>query len=101
MLVAEQDARPAGYIVCHLQDDGSGRIGLMGTEGGARSPGLGTRLLHRALSWFHEREVRDVTVATQGSNVAAQRLFQKCGFLTTRMQLWYHLWPAFDARENG
>jgi hypothetical protein len=29
---------------------------------------------------------------TQGKNIAAQRLYQKNGFLIRDLQLWYHKW---------
>ncbi len=94
VLVAEQDSRPAGYICCHLQGDGSGQIGLMGAAGGMKNQAVVRQLVHHALCWFQEREVRDVTVVTPGSNITAQRLYQRSGFLTRGTQLWYHLWPA-------
>jgi dTDP-4-amino-4,6-dideoxy-D-galactose acyltransferase len=94
VLVAEQDARPAGYICCHLKGDGSGQIGLMGAIGGMKNQAVVRQLVHHALCWFQEREVRDVTVVTPGSNITAQRLYQRSGFLTRGTQLWYHLWPT-------
>lgn len=94
VLVAEQDTQPAGYICCHLKQDGSGQIGLMGAVGGMKNQAAARQLVHHALCWFQEREVRDVTVVTSGSNITAQRLYQRSGFLTRGTQLWYHLWPA-------
>ncbi len=94
VLVAEQDARPAGYICCHLKGDGSGQIGLMGAIGGMKNQAVVRQLVHHALCWFQEREVRDVAVVTPGNNITAQRLYQRSGFLTRGTQLWYHLWPA-------
>jgi hypothetical protein len=36
-------------------------------------------------------------VVTQGNNLAAQRLYQTCGFLSRDLQLWYHKWyPVWD-----
>jgi dTDP-4-amino-4,6-dideoxy-D-galactose acyltransferase len=93
VLVAEQDSRPAGYVCCHLKG-GSGQISLMGAIGGMKNQAVVRQLVHHALCWFQEREVRDVTVVTPGSNITAQRLYQRSGFLTRGTQLWYHLWPA-------
>jgi dTDP-4-amino-4,6-dideoxy-D-galactose acyltransferase len=94
VLVAEQDAKPSGYICCHLKEDGSGQIGLMGAAGGMKNQAVVRQLVHHALCWFQEREVRDVMVVTQGNNITAQRLYQRSGFLTRGTQLWYHLWPS-------
>ncbi len=94
VLVAEQDKQPTGYICCHLKEDGSGQIGLMGATGGMKDQAVVRQLVHHALCWFQEREVRDVTVMASGSNITAQRLYQRSGFLTRGTQLWYHLWPG-------
>jgi len=94
VLVAGQSAQPAGYICCHLQEGGSGQIGLMGAVGGMKNQAVVRQLVHHALCWFQEREVLDVTVVASGSNITAQRLYQRSGFLTRGTQLWYHLWPA-------
>lgn len=101
VLVAEHDSRPAGYISCHLKQDGIGQIGLVGVDDGARNLGLGRQLVRSALRWFRERETREVTVVTQGNNIAAQRLYQSSGFLTSAVQLWYHLWPRRHEEGNG
>lgn len=100
VLVAEQESRPAGYVCCHLRGDGSGQIGLMGAAGGMKNQLVTRQLVHHALCWFQEREVREVTVVTQGSNITAQRLYQRSGFMTRGTQLWYHFWPAGGRRET-
>lgn len=100
VLVAEQNSMPAGYICCHLKEDGSGQIGLMGANGGMKDQAVVRQLVHHALCWFQGREVRDVTVVTPGTNITAQRLYQRSGFLTRGTQLWYHFWPA-GGRETS
>jgi dTDP-4-amino-4,6-dideoxy-D-galactose acyltransferase len=101
VLVAEHESLPAGYVSCHLKGDGRGEIGLMGVDENARSSGLGGKLVRHALRWFQEREVQDVTVVTEGTNIAALRLYQQCGFTATAMQLWFHYWHEFRDKENG
>ncbi len=101
VLVAEQNSQPAGYICCHLKDDGSGQIGLVGVAGGMKNQAVARQLVHHALCWFQEREVRDVTVVTQGNNITAQRLYQRSGFLTRGTQLWYHYWPGRRSQETA
>lgn len=92
VLVAEFGGRPAGYISCHLTDTGVGQIGLLGVDERAQGHGVGGALVLAALTWFGEHHAGDVTVVTQGRNVRAQRLYQRCGFLTSSIQLWYHRW---------
>ena len=39
-------------------------------------------------------------VVTQGRNIAGQRLYQRCGFLTRSVELWYHKWyPAVEVKK--
>lgn len=94
VLVAEHESRPAGYVSCHLKEDGSGQIGLLGIDSRARSLGLGKKLVRHAMCWFRDREAREVTAVTPGNNIADQRLYQRSGFLTRSVQLWYHCWPS-------
>ena len=41
---------------------------------------------------------RRITVVTQGRNARAQRLYQRAGFVTESVRLWFHRW--FDRRGN-
>ena len=38
------------------------------------------------------RGIDRVQVVTQGRNVRAQRVYQRCGFVSAQLQLWYHRW---------
>lgn len=93
VFVALRDAEPVGYVSCS-QRDGSGQIGLLGVAAHAHGQGHGARLVRRALAWFSERGCARATVVTQGQNLAAQRLYQKCGFSTSNVELWFHRWFA-------
>ncbi len=102
VLVAEAAGEPTGYISCHL--DGppiTGRIGLVGVSHQAQSQGIGQRLVYRALEWFQSQQAGSVVVATQARNIAAQRLYQRCGFLTQSAQLWYHKWYPPTGHADG
>jgi len=93
VLVTEINGKPVGFITGHLEKDSAcGRIGLVGLRDEARGKGIGQILIHQALSWFSGQGIKLVRIVTQGRNVAAQRLYQKCGFLTRSVQLWYHKW---------
>jgi len=92
VLVAGPLGAPTGYISCHRAAPASGRIGLLAVAAAARGRGLATRLIHAAQRWFAEHALETVTVVTQGRNVPAQRLYQRCGFVTHSQQLWYHAW---------
>ncbi len=91
VLVIESDSRPIGYVTCHLMSkEHRGQIGLVGLAPEARGRGLARLLLAHSIDWFAQQRAEFVSVVTQGRNVAAQRLYQHCGFLTRSVGLWYH-----------
>jgi dTDP-4-amino-4,6-dideoxy-D-galactose acyltransferase len=93
VLVVELGGVPVGYISCHLDKKSqTGKIGLVGVSDQVRGRGVGQTLVSSALEWFSAQGVKTVEVVTQGRNCAAQRLYQRCGFLTQTVQLWYHKW---------
>ena len=92
VLVAESDGAAAGYITVSLQPDGSGTIGLLGVGPAARGRGVGQGLVQGGMRWCLERGADQIAVVTQARNLAAQRLYQNCGFRTAGVGLWYHRW---------
>lgn len=97
VLVAEHEGAAVGYISCHVRD-GVGDIGLVGVSARAQGRGLGRALVMASLSWFASQGLERVTVVTQGRNIPAQRLYQRCGFMTRAVDLWYHRW--FTPQED-
>ncbi len=84
----------AGFITCHLDEVGSvGTIELIAVAADAGGRGLGRQLVVGADDAFAAAGLRHAAVVTQGGNVAAQRLYQACGYRTTRSDLWLHRWP--------
>ena len=103
LIAASPADRPLGYVSCHFDPkSGSGQIGLAGVSSEARGRGIGNNLVLAALDWFAGQGAEKVAVVTQGKNIPAQRLYQRCGFRTQGLQLWYHKWfptpVASDAR---
>lgn len=96
VLVGEHQAGPAGYISCHFSAPG-GQIGIFAVAQEAQGQGLGQQLVLAALRWFQQQGASEVTVVTQGRNVRGQRRYQKCGFSTRSVELWYHYWPRLLA----
>lgn len=90
--IVSDEEEIAGYITCSITGPGKGRIGLTGLAERFRGRGLGVSLTALALKWFASAGIRDVYVATQMKNVAAQRLYQKVGFRTSDVMIWYHKW---------
>ena len=100
VLVADDDAGVVGYIAC--QAGVAGSISIIGVRASAQGRGLGRALVQTGLNWFAARKLQRVTVVTQGRNIAAQRLYQRCGFAPAAVQFWYHRWfSAGPSRANS
>lgn len=99
--VPEIDGKVCGYVTCKInRADQVGNIGLIAVADSARGRGTGSALIRQAMNWFADQNARSVTVVTQGRNVAAQRLYQRLGFVTRSLELTYHKWfyePAFTS----
>ena len=93
VLVAEVDQSPAAYLTCHLKGT-EAQIGLLGVSASHQGKRLGTQLTKHFLAWSREQEAKRALVVTQGRNLAAQRLYQRQGFVTASTRLWYHRWFA-------
>jgi dTDP-4-amino-4,6-dideoxy-D-galactose acyltransferase len=94
VFASELEQSAVGYITCHLEGHAEGRIGLLAVSENARRGGVGSALVKAALEWFRARQRFHVSVVTQGRNIGSQRLYQRCGFVTSSVELWYHYWPA-------
>jgi ribosomal protein S18 acetylase RimI-like enzyme len=90
--VAEIDGRPAGYVTVRLATPKTGEIGLIAVAHDAQGRGLGGLLVGRALEDLAARGASRVSVVTQGRNLRAQRLYQRLGFSTEALGLWFHRW---------
>lgn len=86
---------PTGYVTVHLDGETSS-IGLIAVAEEFRRQGAGENLVRAAVQYAARSGASEMTVVTQGRNVAAQRLFQACGFRTTNTSLWYH--RRYDAK---
>jgi len=93
VLVARKAGIPQGFITCDLNRDSKiGSIGLIGVAEFARGQNLGANLVLSSFAYFAKEGMENIQVVTQGRNIAANRLYQKCGFRTSEVYLWYHKW---------
>ena len=92
VLVAEYNNQIAGYITYGKEGLNSLRIGILGVSQTARRLGIGGSLLNDLCNQSKDSEINEIKVVTQGRNIAAQNLYQKHGFYTDSMALWYHKW---------
>jgi dTDP-4-amino-4,6-dideoxy-D-galactose acyltransferase len=92
VLVVDEGRGAAGYLSIHLRPEKKAEIGLVGLARDAQGRGLGKQLVGSALAWMRAQGCERASVVTQGRNVAAQRLYQACGFRTRALELWHHRW---------
>lgn len=81
-----------GYCTLHFQEE-EAQIGLIATSRESRGQGYGAALIWASIHAAYERELPRITVVTQGRNIPANRLFQRCGFRVFQIGLWFHKWP--------
>jgi dTDP-4-amino-4,6-dideoxy-D-galactose acyltransferase len=93
VFVAVSDDQPIGYVTCEIDGaPGWGRIGLIAVDEASRGRGTGRKLVEAALAWAARQNLAGMSVVTQGRNVVAQRLYQRSGFVTRSLGLYYHKW---------
>jgi dTDP-4-amino-4,6-dideoxy-D-galactose acyltransferase len=98
VLVAQSRDELVGYITVS-RERRLGRIGLVGVARVGRGAGVGRALVLCALRHCAAAGLEALEVVTQGRNVAAQRLYEACGFRVERTQIWFHGWA--DERRAG
>jgi ribosomal protein S18 acetylase RimI-like enzyme len=54
--------------------------------------GIGKIVMNNVFNYLYERDYRKLIVVTQGRNYAAQKLYQRSGFVTSMTEVWYHKW---------
>ena len=92
VLVSGPSGAPLGYVTLRSAGQAAASIGLFAVAPSARGRGLGSGLLAAGLAWARARGCSAISVVTQGSNVGAQRVYQRAGFTTREAAYWYHAW---------
>ena len=92
VLVADWQNEVLGYLTGSISRDKIGNIGLVSVRADAQGKGVGKKLVAASLTEFAACGAARVEVVTQGRNTRAQRLYQKNGFVTKSLNLWYHRW---------
>ena len=75
-----------------LNKGNSASIGVLGLNQDYTNLGLGKYMLNKVIEALYGDGVTYIDVVTQGRNYGAQRLYQRCGFVTRSTELWYHEW---------
>lgn len=92
-LTAEFGSEIVGYITGLIdRENNEGIYELTGVKPSARRLGVGQELFRSGIDWFVEHGVPYIRVATQGRNIATQRMIQRDGFIIRECRLYYHQW---------
>ena len=83
------DGQVQGFVTLRRQN-GYGRIGLLGVAPNAQGNGCGWQLLAAAADWARSQGYAELRVATQLSNLAAMRLYQRAGAKVTKVHHWFY-----------
>jgi dTDP-4-amino-4,6-dideoxy-D-galactose acyltransferase len=90
--VLYEDNTPIGFCSIKLNKGNSASIGVLGLNPDYSNLGLGRYMLNKVIEALYRDGVTYIDVVTQGRNYGAQRLYQRCGFITRSTELWYHKW---------
>lgn len=83
--------KPVGFISLKIKENRL-NIELLGVSSEYAGRGVGTTLIEMADNWCLSKKMEKLCVVTQGNNLAALRLYQKCGFRTSKVKLFFHKW---------
>ncbi|CAK9886439.1 MAG: dTDP-fucosamine acetyltransferase [Candidatus Erwinia impunctatus] len=90
ILAVAPDDEIQGFVSLRRQAEGSGRVGLLATLPHAQGAGVGQRLIHAATDWCRVQGLSRLFVATQSANLAALRLYQRCGGTVASASYWFY-----------
>ncbi len=91
VLVVRQSGRVVGMVTLGVKN-GRGDIGLFAVDPVMRRKNLGVSLVFAAQEWTRRSGLRYGQVVTQGKNVAACKLYEKCGYAIDKVEYFYHFW---------
>lgn len=91
VLVVRHLGRIVGMVTVG-EKNGRGDIGLIAVDNGMRGKQVGAALVFAAQAWAFGKGWGSAQVVTQGENVAACRLYEKCGYRIEQVRNVYHFW---------
>jgi dTDP-4-amino-4,6-dideoxy-D-galactose acyltransferase len=91
VLVLREGERVVGMVTLG-EKSGRGDIGLIAVDAASRGKQHGQKLVRAAQQWFIAKGYGTGQVVTQGGNLPACRLYQKCGYSVDKLEHFYHLW---------
>lgn len=92
LLLVRNGEPPLAFCTIRKNRPKTAQIGLFGVSPEAQGGGIARPFLNAVLARLHADGFEMVEVVTQGRNYRAQRVYQRCGFVTKTTELWYHKW---------
>lgn len=91
VLVIRQNNHIVGMVTLSNKN-GVGDIGLISVDEEFRGRKFGQQLVCDAQRWFIQNGCHTAHVVTQGDNLPACRLYEKCGYQKIKIEFFYHFW---------
>lgn len=95
-LVAVEDNIVVGFVVGYQLNENEGRIFSLAVKDGYKRHGIGTHLIHSILKTFHENSLQSASLEVRVSNIRAQKLYQRVGFVSCWIEKQYY----FDGEDG-
>jgi GNAT superfamily N-acetyltransferase len=92
VLLAECDGALAGLLTVKVREASHGDVGLLGVVPGARRRGVASALLIAGMQWCLANGHALMTISTQVTNTASQRVWVRLGFEPSRAYYTFHKW---------
>ncbi|QHM72878.1 dTDP-4-amino-4,6-dideoxy-D-galactose acyltransferase [Mixta intestinalis] len=90
LIAHDEQGRLQGFVSLREIGADEARVGLLATLPDAQGQGVGTRLVLAATDWCRARRLGRLRVATQLSNLAAMRLYLRCGAVIDSTAYWLY-----------
>ena len=91
VLVIRQNNHIAGMVTLSKKNE-VGDIGLIAVDEEFRGSKFGQHLVYDAQRWFIQHSCHTAHVVTQGDNLPACHLYEKCGYQEIKIEFYYHFW---------
>ena len=88
-MIKRVDGNIAGFVTVRVDNDDAS-IGLIGVLPEYQALGLGRALIHCAESYAVEKGCKNLSVATQLSNLKAMNLYMKSGYFLQQTAYWFY-----------
>ena len=85
----QQDDKILGFTTIKIRNHDA-YIGIIAVANEYRGKGVGDALVRNVFAYAAQHHLKSVSSATQGKNMATQKLYSKHGMKVTTMESWYY-----------